>query len=135
ALVSSDYRDTTIAVRSGGLISAVEGTSGWEDETLGEVFDGPSYTVEVPARTLSSLLDEAEIAEIDLFSLDVEGYEEEVLRGLDLGRHAPHLILVEIWDAALRRADIEALIAERYELMAQLTERDFLYGLRAKPVR
>lgn len=44
-----------------------------------------SYQVEVPARTLSSVLDELGVSrEIDLLSLDVEGAELEALRGLDL---------------------------------------------------
>jgi FkbM family methyltransferase len=128
ALVADDYGDKTIGVRYGGLISSTEGTEGWDNEALGEILDGASYTVEVPARTLSSLLDEAGIDEIDFLSLDVEGYEEQALAGLDLRRHAPRFALIEIWDAAERRAGIEAVLGERYRLAEQLTERDFLYA-------
>jgi FkbM family methyltransferase len=51
--------------------------------------------IEVPARTLSDILDEQGSPPVDLFSLDVEGFEIEVLKGLDLDRHRPTHILVE----------------------------------------
>jgi FkbM family methyltransferase len=129
ALVSSDYARDTIGVRAGGLNSAVEGTTGWANEGLGEVLDGRSYTVEIPARTLSTVLDDWGIDDVDFLSLDVEGYEEEVLRGIDFDRHAPRLILIEIWDAISRRSEIERLLPERYRCVAQLSDRDFLYRL------
>jgi FkbM family methyltransferase len=131
ALVARDYDKPTIGVRYGGLISAVEGTDGWEDQELGEILDGASYTVAVPARTLSDLLDEAGIGRIDFLSLDVEGYEEQALGGLDLERHQPRFVLIEIWDAQARRAGIEELLGRRYRLVEQLTERDYLYSAEA----
>lgn len=128
ALVADDYLQPTISVRYGGLISAVEGTEGWSKEDLGEALDGPSYTVEVPARTLSSILDEAGVSAIDFLALDVEGYEERALAGLDLRRHVPRFLLIEIWNSASRRAGIEAILGDRYRLLQQLTDRDFLYA-------
>lgn len=50
---------------------------------------------EVPTKTLSQILDEHHAPEVDLLSLDVEGYEYEALTGLDLARHRPRHILVE----------------------------------------
>src|SRR5438105_3092658 len=49
----------------------------------------------VPTRTLNSMLTEAGIEHIDFLSLDVEGMELEALRGLDLDRYRPQLIMVE----------------------------------------
>jgi FkbM family methyltransferase len=55
-----------------------------------------AYVIVVPARTLDSILEEAEApAPIDLLSIDVEGHETEVLRGFDVSRWQPLLILVE----------------------------------------
>ena len=52
--------------------------------------------VAVPARTLTQVLDEAEApARIDYLSLDVEGAEERVLRGLDLERYRFACMTVE----------------------------------------
>ena len=52
--------------------------------------------IQVPARTLDSVLQEAEVrAPIDLLSIDVEGHEAEVLQGFDFSRWRPRLILIE----------------------------------------
>ena len=51
--------------------------------------------IRVATRTLDSLFTEAALGRIDLLSLDVEGVELEALRGLDLARHEPQLILIE----------------------------------------
>lgn len=50
----------------------------------------------ISARTLDSLLKERNITHIDLFSLDVEGYELNVLKGLDLETVDISYILIEI---------------------------------------
>ena len=49
----------------------------------------------IETRTLCSLLDEAAPERFDLLKVDVEGWEERVLRGNDWSRYRPALILVE----------------------------------------
>jgi hypothetical protein len=88
----------------------------------------PEHAFTVPARTLSSLLDEVGAPEVDLLSLDVEGYEPHVLAGLDLERHAPRYVLVEIRDPATGRPPIEAVLGERYSVAEQLSPYDLLYA-------
>ena len=57
---------------------------------------GRRASIDVPVRTLDSLLDEAEAPKpIDLLSVDVEGHELDVLRGFDFARWKPRLILLE----------------------------------------
>ena len=51
--------------------------------------------IRVPARTLNSILKEVGTNAIDLLSIDVEGAELEVLKGFDLKRYKPSLILLE----------------------------------------
>ncbi len=51
--------------------------------------------VRVRARTLNSILAEADFGRIDFLSLDVEGMEIPALRGLDFERYGPELILIE----------------------------------------
>lgn len=52
--------------------------------------------IEVPIRTLDSVLDEAQApARFDFLSIDVEGHEIDVLRGFDIARWQPRLILLE----------------------------------------
>ena len=67
---------------------------------------------------------------VDLFSLDVEGYELEVLRGLDLSRMRPRYLLVECLDQA-HRAGIEHFLGGHYEFVEALTDRDMLFRARA----
>jgi FkbM family methyltransferase len=49
----------------------------------------------VEIRTLDDILAEVGAPRIDLLSIDVEGTELDVLRGFDLGRHRPRVLLVE----------------------------------------
>ncbi len=85
-----------------------------------------TYEVEVPARTLSSLLDEARIGAVDFLSLDVEGLEIEVLEGLDLSRHRPAFLLVEFWTEE-RLARIGAILGQDYELVERITDHDAFF--------
>jgi FkbM family methyltransferase len=56
----------------------------------------PEAVIEVPIRTLDSILAEAGAPELfDFLSIDVEGHEIEVLRGFDIARWRPQLILLE----------------------------------------
>lgn len=136
ALVPFDHDGTAVRMRYGGLMSVVGGAHGSEEadrEWVQPAFSlrmESEYEVEVPARTLSSILDEVNAPEIDLLSLDVEGFEESVLRGLDLERHAPRFMLVEIHDMASGRPPIEAVLGERYEPLEQLSPMDMLYRRR-----
>jgi FkbM family methyltransferase len=85
------------------------------------------YDFTVRCRTLSSLLDHHAIAYVDLLSLDVEGFEVEALKGLDLDRHAPAHILVEARD----EAGVRAVLAGRYDELARLSHHDILFGSRS----
>jgi FkbM family methyltransferase len=51
--------------------------------------------VDVELDTLDNIVSAAGLARIDFLSLDVEGYETEVLRGFDLARWQPRLVLCE----------------------------------------
>jgi FkbM family methyltransferase len=56
----------------------------------------PCGAIDVTVRTLNEILQEADgPAPVDFASIDVEGHEVEVLRGFDLARWRPWLLLVE----------------------------------------
>jgi FkbM family methyltransferase len=138
ALVAAGDDAGEVEVRYGGLRSVVAGTHGSEagdSAWVRPAFDlglDAEYRVRVPARTLSALLDEMRAPEIDLLSLDVEGYEAQVLAGLDLERHAPRLALVEVVDEAAR-ARVEAVLGERYVAVERLSPFDVLYARGDQP--
>lgn len=68
----------------------------------------------VPMRTISSLLNEHGIAQVDVLSLDVEGYEVPALAGLDLTRHRPRLLLIECDGAAQEQGLDDILLPAGY---------------------
>jgi len=55
-------------------------------------------TVTVKVATLNDCLERAAFPRLDALSVDVEGHELEVLKGLDLNRWKPHAMIVESWD-------------------------------------
>ncbi|MEM9372249.1 MAG: FkbM family methyltransferase [Planctomycetota bacterium] len=52
--------------------------------------------IDVPLRKISTMLDDAGLDRIDLLSIDVEGCDAAALSGVDLKRHRPALIVIEI---------------------------------------
>ncbi len=138
ALIAANDPSEQVSFRYGGLMSMVAGSLGLPVDEETHVASGMQfgwdqpYTLVVPGRTLSSVLDEANAPdEIDFFSLDVEGYEAQVLAGLDFDRHAPRFVLVEMHDPSAVRAEIEEVLGDRYEQVDQLSPLDFLYRRRA----
>ena len=56
-------------------------------------------TIEVPAITISDLLEEHKISHITLLKLDTEGYDWHILKTLDLKKYQPVIIYSEhFWD-------------------------------------
>jgi FkbM family methyltransferase len=56
---------------------------------------GNVRTLRVAARTLDDILSEASVDQLEFVSIDVEGYESEVLKGLSLSRWRPRVLIVE----------------------------------------
>ena len=129
ALVGDDFAEDSITMRFAGLMSIVKGVKEQEAEdewvergTRNEKIKN-TYEIQVPTRQLTSILDEAPPERIDLFSLDVEGYELEVLKGLDLEKYAPDYILVEMHDK-----EVANYLDPLYEICEELTPNwDFLF--------
>ena len=82
--------------------------------------------IEVPAITLSSLLEAQGNPKVDFFSLDVEGYEIPVLQGMDLERHRPRMILVETRNLE----NVMDVLKGRYRPVDQLSHHDHLLQVR-----
>ena len=74
-----------------------------------------TYDLMVCARTLNRVLSESGVTHID-FSLDVEGFEAMVLRGLDLDLFAPEMMLIEVVaEGSDHRREILDMNGDRYE--------------------
>jgi FkbM family methyltransferase len=135
ALVPFDHRSEYVEIEFGDLFSTVSGSrpDGRSWVQGGLVLGWRDHRIEkVPARPLSSILDEAAISRIDLLSLDVEGYEAQALRGIDFDRHAPEWILVEMHDLESGRSAVGAVLGDRYEEQRALSPLDLLYKRRER---
>ena len=131
ALVSRDYKENQVA----GFFNEQD----YENSLMAQVCEeDPTYTpedsrwankvkVKVPAKKLSDILDENNISDIDFFSLDVEGYELNVLNGLDFSRHRPKIICVEAWGHKAFFKVKQKLEASGYALKSIVTDGDFLF--------
>jgi FkbM family methyltransferase len=135
ALVDAETAAGSVEMTYCNLMSIVGGARGSADADVAHIESGRQYLasgdnvrkLEVSTATLSSLLVRNGFDRIDLLSLDVEGYEPQALMGLNFAIHAPNWILVEANDPAA----VEAVLAGRYGLVAQLSPHDRLYRLNA----
>lgn len=132
ALVASDYPNSTIKMHYVDFMSIVEGAHKTPLKQETHIREGTqthrlndAYEIKVPAKTLASILDEIDnLPQIDFFSLDVEGYEIQVLKGLNLSKYRPKYILVEAWYFEDMKAFLESY---DYELIEYMSDWDYLY--------
>jgi len=76
----------------------------------------PQAVIQVPVRTLDAILTETGAqSPLDFVSIDVEGHEIEVLKGFDLARWRPRLVLLEDHVANLEK--YRAMRAAGYRLI------------------
>jgi FkbM family methyltransferase len=138
ALVSFEYEEDTIC---GNFAESEVDTSlvgqitipskHWDDphRVAAEEKAASCKIVDVPARTLQSLLDEHNIEAIDYLALDVEGYEYEAMDGLDFKKNPPRLIRVETSKRQYRiDAMTEYLLAKGYRFLGMANLNDCLFG-------
>jgi FkbM family methyltransferase len=53
------------------------------------------HALEVPVTTLNRVLEQRPLGEITVLSIDVEGFERQVLESIDLRRHRPQVVVLE----------------------------------------
>lgn len=77
-------------------------------ESYGEFFHG--YVEQPVAKSrLDTLFACHGVTQIDILSLDIEGYEVEAMRGLDLDRYRPRIMVIEV-DSTDQEAALDAMI-------------------------
>ena len=115
ALVSYDFKEEHVL--GDFLFDGEAGVGAWS--SINRQFYGyrvgNTFTpmgIYVKARTLQSLLDEHKITHVDFFSLDVEGYELEVLKGVDFAKTDITYILIEINLSDYKLEDMDAYLAQ-----------------------
>tara|TARA_R110002096_G_scaffold11890_3_gene43350 strand:- start:286 stop:933 length:648 start_codon:yes stop_codon:yes gene_type:complete len=86
-----------------------------------------SNIVEVPCITVQELVDKHKIKEVDLFSLDVEGYELDVLNGIDFSLFRPKYYLIEMNYPKRKEAMLKYMEAKKYKFVEYLSGNDGLF--------
>lgn len=116
----SNLMTSTLGVNSDILNPAAHANQG------AKFWGGNAFTFEVSASTLNSILIEANAPEvIDLLSLDVEGVELEVLKGVDHTNFRFRYICVE--SRQIEKLQ-NYLCTHSYALIASLSKHDYLFG-------
>ena len=54
-----------------------------------------THSIDVPTATLDTILEDAGTQHIDFVTIDVEGHELDVMRGFDLARWKPTVVMIE----------------------------------------
>lgn len=109
--VSNTYNDTIISGDfNSTLMSSVNGERMNSNNLIG-----------VKAQTLEKILDENHIqSEIDFLSLDTEGYELDILQGLNLDKYRPKYLLIEVYNKDFNNI-INYLQSKNYILHSNFT--------------
>jgi FkbM family methyltransferase len=131
ALGAPENSSDSLQLRYAGLMSSVCGSfKGELDEEKrskeGQLIQGiPVQTTifSVPVRTLTDVLDESHTPkEFDLLSLDVEGYELEVLKGLNFEKYRPKALCIEVRNKHLD--EVRDILTPHYPMMTPLRRSD-----------
>lgn len=135
-LVSNEHDSNAISMRYANLMSLTEGAfsdSNLEDNYIATGLKiqhiDETYTIDVPARTLEAVVDDVKSkpAKIDFLSLDVEGYELSVLKGLNLNKYTPtYLLLEDLFD----NQELHGYISSYYSLVEMFSDHDYFYKSR-----
>lgn len=111
ACVSNDYSDNYILgdFKNNHPMSSINGLR-----------LGNKDLVKVKTITLEKILDEYCNTDIDFLSLDAEGYELEILKGLNLKKYRPKYMLIEIYNKDYENI-LNYLLENNYKLHSNFT--------------
>ena len=132
ALVADDYQDEELTMLHRVWYNGDPGlTSSAHNSSINSVpeWNGFNYKFNIPATTLTKVLENLNMENqtIDFLSLDAEGYELEILKGLDMKRFCPKIILIE-WHLDLQ--DVFNVLDSTHKLEEQLSKHDYVFILK-----
>lgn len=133
ACVSFDYNEKFVSIAYANLMSAPLGLESDVRDPMEHAHDGMRnyrqtdnvFTFGAQASTLSKIMLDANAPKlIDLLSLDVEGAEIEVLKGIDHDAFRFRYIVVECRNMLIMEPYLEGI---GYALLEKLSKHDFLF--------
>ncbi|NET76666.1 FkbM family methyltransferase [Okeania sp. SIO1F9] len=83
-----------------------------------------TYVVKVPVTTLNFILEKHKVKRIDLLSLDVEGFELQVLQGLNFNQFRPRFMLIEVRQGQRQKMD-SFCNSVSYRAVAEFSQRNY----------
>ena len=141
ACVSFSYNKDSVVINNCGHSTHIDGTVENKDNWVGEILSKKppdKQKIEVPAKTVTEILDyhfkNIDRRQIDLFVLDVEEYETEVLKGLEFSKYSPKYILVECHNEKHRVNVEQFLNVKGYDFEKLLSTQDYLFSLKSKAI-
>lgn len=125
AIGEKDDGVVTFYANSRGSLSSLDKSTEerWKRD-YGSYFTGFEEQ-KVEKRTLTSVFDQLKVKEIDFMSLDIEGYEVEALKGLDLSKYKPTVIVVESDSEKHQQMIEEMLVPFGYKMILKYRENIF----------
>ena len=134
ALVSDKYAENSVKLTYADLMTTVKAESGNKAYRNQHIEKGKevqnlreTYDFEAKAVTLDQVIEDSGFERIDFISLDIEGYEAEALKGIDLVKWKPNYILLEVRNLK----EIQFVLGDQYEIVEELTStgdyRDILF--------
>jgi FkbM family methyltransferase len=125
---------STVEIMDVGLMSYVvnsldEAHEKEQFETGKKFSKHPPKSHQIQSTTLSKLLTGLQIDQVDFLSLDVEGHELNVLKGIDFQTHAPRLALVECNDY---QNTVQYLTKVGYSIAEKFDDKNLLFKLKPK---
>jgi FkbM family methyltransferase len=136
ALVDKDYTDSEIkmlrrVVYQGdpGLMTAAKDSPLRNNSEWMQPATSMDKTEEftIATVTLDEILESLEVTSVDFFSLDVEGYEVQVLKGLTLEKYLPKVMLIEWHDDIQTVLDV---VSNTHKMQEQLSKHDYVFTLK-----
>ncbi|MBP1671696.1 MAG: hypothetical protein H6Q22_1268 [Bacteroidetes bacterium] len=125
AVGEEDAEDVTFYANSRGSLSTLErGKEDFFRQRFGRWFTGFKQQ-KIQKRRMDTIFRANNLRDIDILSLDIEGYEAAALRGLNLNEFRPRVFVIEV-DSKEDEIEIDRiLIPKRYRKMFRLAQNVF----------
>lgn len=114
---SNEIKEVTFYEEELGLLSSVEMSSEKKEDII-KRYDNRKLEFsgfrerKIKAQTLNNILEKYNITKIDFITIDVEGAEIEVLKGFDLKKHKPKVVILEANDEEHKKELIDYMTVQ-----------------------